>query len=215
MSVRDEPFTSVFAMALQGTPCRVVGLDGGPSDLPMGEWTREADADDLALLALCQGPTLDIGCGPGRMAAALARLGHAVLGIDVVPEAVEQTRRRGALAMLRDLYDDLPGEGRWHTALLADGNVGIGGDPVALLRRAGALLGPGGRVVVEVAAPGVALSTRWVSLETGEARSRPFLWSVLGVDDVRDVAAQAGLRVESCRSVGSGRRWAAVLQADR
>ncbi len=66
-----------------------------------------------------------------------------MLGIDVVPEAVEQTRRRGASALQRDLFDALPGEGRWQTALLADGNVGIGGDPVALLARTRDLVQPG------------------------------------------------------------------------
>ena len=30
----------------------------------------------------------------------------------------------------RDLFAPLPGEGRWHHVLLADGNIGIGGDPV-------------------------------------------------------------------------------------
>ncbi|ANH39335.1 Mg-protoporphyrin IX methyl transferase [Nocardioides dokdonensis FR1436] len=212
MIQRDEPFSTVFARALQGIPCRVVGLDDGPSVLPMGEWTREADEQDLAVLAHCSGPTLDIGCGPGRMTASLARMGHQVLGIDVVPEAVEQTRQRGVPALLRDLYDALPDEGRWETVLLADGNVGIGGDPVALLRRSRELLGSFGRVVVEVAAPGTALSTRWVTLEAGEARSRPFRWSVVGADDIATVAAKAGLGVTTCTGVGSGDRWVSVLQ---
>lgn len=213
MTIRDEPFTSVFSRALRGDACRVVGLSDEPSDLPMGEWTREADHVDLLLLKHCEGPTLDIGCGPGRMAAALARLGHAVLGIDVVPEAVEQTRRRGASALQRDLFDALPGEGRWQTALLADGNVGIGGDPVALLARTRDLVQAGGRVVAELAEPGVPMSTRWVSLETGEARSRPFPWSVVGVDDIDAVARQAGLAVRSYEPLGTGPRWVAVLGA--
>ena len=34
------------------------------------------------------------------------------------------------------MFEPLPGEGRWGTVLLLDGNVGIGGDPVALLERA-------------------------------------------------------------------------------
>ena len=44
--------------------------------------------------------------------------------------------RRGGAALRRDVFAPLPGEGRWYTALLADGNVGIGGDPVALLQPA-------------------------------------------------------------------------------
>ncbi len=52
------------------------------------------------------------------------------------------------------MFAPLPGEGRWGTALLADGNIGIGGDPVALLRRLREVLDPRGRIVVELAAPG-------------------------------------------------------------
>ena len=44
----------------------------------------------------------------------------------------------------------MPGAGRYAGALLLDGNIGIGGDPVALLRRVARLLAPGGAVVVEV-----------------------------------------------------------------
>ena len=130
------PLASVYTHALQGHPCTVWEGDLAPQPLPTHAWLARADAADLALLAHCQGPTLDIGCGPGRMTEALALAGHAVLGIDVVPEAVRQTRARGVPALRRSVFDPLPGEGRWETALLADGNIGIGGDPVALLERA-------------------------------------------------------------------------------
>lgn len=206
----EAPFSVVFSRAMRGEPCAVVGLDSVPSPLPMHQWVREADADDLALLALCEGPTLDVGCGPGRLTSALARSGQVALGIDVVLEAVDQTRSRGGAAVLRNVYDALPGEGRWRTALLADGNLGIGGDPVALLRRAREVIEPGGRVVVEVHAPGTTSRTVWATLECATVRSRPFRWSVLSVDDVDDVAGRAGLRVSAVERLGE--RWAVVLQ---
>ena len=127
-----------FAAAMRGEPCTVHGLEDLPHRLPMTRWAARADAGDAAVLAHCTGPTLDIGCGPGRMSEHLAARGIGVLGIDIVPEAVEQTRARGASALHRDVFDHLPGEGRWVCALLADGNIGIGGDPVALLRRVAA-----------------------------------------------------------------------------
>ena len=74
------------------------------------------------------------------------------LGVDVVEEAVHLTRRRGAPAVVADVFEAVPEEGRWGTALLADGNVGISGDPTHLLRRVRELLRPEGRVVVEVSA---------------------------------------------------------------
>lgn len=210
MSVRDESFSAVFTHALRGMPCRVVGLGPEPSPLPVADWTREADEADHALLAWCVGPTIDIGCGPGRLSAGLAARGHVVLGIDVVHEAVEQTRQRGASAILRDVFESIPGEGRWESALLADGNVGIGGDPVRLLRRVREVLDPRGRVVVELAPPGVPMTTTWASIEGDDVRSRPFRWSVLGVDDIAHVAEAAGWGVSACEPFAG--RWCAVLE---
>ena len=45
----------------------------------------------------------------------------------------------------RDLFAPLPGEGRWEHVLLADGNIGIGGDPARLLRRAASCCAPAAR----------------------------------------------------------------------
>ena len=111
--------------------------------------------------------------------------------------------------MQRDVFDRLPGEGRWCTALLADGNIGIGGDPVRLLQRVRTLLVPGGRVVVELGGPGTAVVNCWASLEARDRRSRPFRWATLGVDDVDRVAAAAGFHVASVSRLG--KRWVAVL----
>ncbi len=208
--MNEVPFSTVFALALQGEPTHVVGVEDQPVALPVGEWTQPADANDHRMLDLCVGPTLDVGCGPGRMTAELADRGHVVLGIDVVHEAVGQTRERGAAAMVRDVFEEIPGEGRWETALLADGNVGIGGDPVALLHRLSEVIDPRGRVVVEVAGPGVLASTHWAALQTGEQRSRPFKWSVVGVDSIEATAAEAGLAVVSIQEIGA--RWVVVLE---
>jgi SAM-dependent methyltransferase len=207
--VIEQSFSEVFASALDGAPTVVVGIGDGPMSLPVHLWSRTADESDHALLALCDGPTLDVGCGPGRLTEALATRGHIVLGIDVVPTAVAMTRERGVPAMRRDLFDRVPGEGRWHTVLLADGNVGIGGDPVRLLRRVRTLLATGGRVVVELGAPGTAVVSCWAALEASDRRSRPFRWATLGVDDIGPVASAAGFDVPRVRRFGD--RWAAVL----
>jgi hypothetical protein len=56
----------------------------------------------------------------------------------------------GGQVLRRNLADQLPGEGRWGTALLLDGNVGIGGDVPGLLCRCRDLVGPGGLIICEV-----------------------------------------------------------------
>lgn len=217
MSTRHDgvSFTEVFSRALRGLPCHVLDLGadgpvGAPRLLPVADWTRRADHHDDALLSLCEGPTLDIGCGPGRLVERLLALGHVALGIDVVPEAVAQTVRRGAAALHRNVFDSLPGEGRWGTALLADGNIGIGGDPVALLSRVRQLLDPRGRVVVELAAPGTGLTRTRAVISCDGIRSRPFEWAVVGMDVAADVAAEVGLRVSATRTTGE--RFYAVLE---
>ena len=111
----------------------------------------------------------------------------------------------------RDVFDTLPGEGRWSTALLADGNVGIGGDPVALLRRLCDVLSPVGRVVAELASPGTRRGTGWATVRAGDTTSAPIPWAVVGVDDVDALAAASGLVVGDVRRIGE--RWCAVLEA--
>ncbi len=136
-----------------------------------------------------------------------------VLGIDVVRDAVAQTRGRGGAALHRDVFGDVPGEGRWHTALLADGNVGIGGDPVVLLRRVRELLDPRGRVVVEVAAQPCGIRTGSAVLVNGGAASAPFRWSIVGVDAINEVAVRAGLALTGVHRHGA--RRSAVLEERR
>jgi SAM-dependent methyltransferase len=204
------PFSVVFGHALRGQPCTVVGLGAEPEPLPVHLWRQDADDEDVAMLGYCIGHTVDLGCGPGRLAAALAVLGHTVLGVDVVREAVEQTVQRGVAGLRRNVFDRLPGEGRWHTALLADGNIGIGGDPRALLRRAGCLIDEGGRVVVELAGPGVPMDTTWAVLRSAGVRSARFRWATLGVDDIEHLATSAGFAHVEVHRFGA-RRWCAVL----
>ena len=168
--------------------------------LPVHDWVRAVSHADRELLAHCRGATLDIGCGPGRMSAHLAERGHVVLGVDIVREAVEQARRRGVSALRRNVFDPLPGEGRWNTVLLADGNIGIGGAPVRLLRRAVELLDLTGRVVCDLAAPGTGLRHHDARLVTDRKRSGSFPWAQVGPDAIED----AGRRRRAAR--GPSRR---------
>jgi len=96
--------------------------------------------------------------------------------------------------------------------LLADGNVGIGGDPLGLLTRVRQLLTADGQVLVEVLAPGSSSRRTTVRLESGSRVSAWFPWAELSSDDVGTVASSCSLHVED-RWVEHGRHFVALAAA--
>ncbi len=198
-----------YDAALAGAECYVIGLGARPRTLPVRRWRGEPTDADHRLLDLCQGPTLDVGCGPGRLAAELLRRGQPALGIDVSAVAVAMARRRGVPALVRDVFAPLPQPGTWTSVLLADGNIGIGGDPDRLLDRACQLLCRGGAVVVELAARGIPTRRHHLCLLVHERRTQPFSWAVVGVDEIAAMVGAAGLALEHVEQVDG--RWFARL----
>jgi SAM-dependent methyltransferase len=195
MSTTDA--VELYAEGLRrGRPVAVRQRGGALRALPVHDWTVDELPGDHGLVRRCAGPVLDVGCGPGRLTAALAARGRIALGVDVAPAAVELTLRRGAVALERCVFGHLPAQGRWGTALLADGNIGIGGDVVRLLRRLLGLLRPRGTVLAEVGAPGTGSGRRTLRLEQGGRVSPWFPWADLACDDAPAVARRAGLHLE-------------------
>jgi SAM-dependent methyltransferase len=193
---------------------RVRYADGGASELPLRAWTGGTRPGDLGLLDRCAGPTLDLGCGPGRLTAQLAARGVPALGVDVAPYAVTLARGRGGTALHRDLFDPLPGEGRWHRLLLADGNLGIGGDPAALLRRCAGLLHPDGILLCETDRPGTGVRRTRVRLEPPlTPPSAWFPWAQVGAEALPVLGSAAGLAVAG--GWAERGRWFAVLAPAR
>ncbi|MBQ0897992.1 methyltransferase domain-containing protein [Micromonospora sp. U56] len=206
------PAVDGFAAALRdrGVDAHwLVPADGLRRRLPVDRWHGPADPADTAVLARCAGPTLDLGCGPGRVTLALTRSGLTTLGVDVSARAVALTRARGAVAVQADLFGPLPAEGRWAHAVLLDGNIGIGGDPAALLRRCRALLRPAGTVLVELEPPGSGAWQGQVHVLTGRRPGPSFRWAWLDTGAVAGPAAAAGLAVGEV--FRAGRRWFAEL----
>ena len=182
--------------------------------LDLGRWHDAATIEEQEVLAGVSGPVIDLGCGPGRLVVSLASRRVPVLGIDSSPSAVALARKHGATVLQRDLFEPLPGEGRWATVLLFDGNIGIGGDPTRLLSRCRQLTGGRGRVVAEVGAPGDGWRRLTAWFERDGVRSHPFDWAVVGADAVADVAGPAGLTVTSLWATPS-QRWFAHLEPAR
>lgn len=160
--------------------------------LDVERWCGTVDTADLTVLDRCRGSVLDIGCGPGRFVTALHTQGHPCLGIDLNAAAVARTVLRGGRALRRSVFDPLPEAGRWDTALLMDGNIGIGGDPAALLCRVAQLVRPGGLLIAEIAAQDVD-ERLWVRMENAHGvAGSPFRWARLGAPALHRLARPAG-----------------------
>ncbi len=96
---------------------------------------------------------LDIGCGAGLAAEALAGLGHDVLGLDAAPEVIEaaRTHAEGKNLPLRyrhDTAEALVAEGTRFDVVTAFEVVEHVADPAAFLSLLGLLLAPGGVLVL-------------------------------------------------------------------
>ena len=178
--------------------------------LPVSRWLDAVGPADEELLQRAVGPVLDVGCGPGRYLHALAARGVQALGVDVSPVAVRLARRQGAEAVVGSIFGQVPQVGSWRTALLADGNIGIGGHPAALLQRLSALLDDEGRVLAELAPPGTGAAARRLRLRIGEEHSGWFDWAEVAADAIHAPAAEAGLVVADQWSVFD--RWFVELR---
>jgi SAM-dependent methyltransferase len=185
--------------------------DGTHQVLDVRRWSAHPDRADEALLSRAIGPVLDVGCGPGRMVAALASRGIAALGLDLSATAVRLARRRGAFAICGDVFGGLPMPGAWRQMLLVDGNIGIGGQPAALLRTLLSGLDPRGEILVELSAPETSTGTVRARLEPPQGEPGAwFPWARVAFGDIEAVAVESGLRAVEVWEVDE--RWFARLR---
>ncbi|TDC66316.1 class I SAM-dependent methyltransferase [Micromonospora sp. KC207] len=204
-------FEAAFDRAASGVPAAFTARhpSGGVLRFDPAVWCRDATAGDTALLDRCTGPTLDVGCGPGRLTGALIGAGRPALGIDISATAVRLARRRGAVALQRDVFDPVPGTGRWQHLLLADGNVGIGGDPYRLLRRCRRLLAADGQLHAEFAPPGTPAWSGTATVQAPGGTGGPLRWACVPLDGLPALAEATAMRVlDTWAEAG---RWFATL----
>jgi SAM-dependent methyltransferase len=176
--------------------------DGAVLALPLDRYLGPPDATDVRLLDGLRGPVLDVGCGPGRHLHALAAKGVFALGVDLSPVAVALARGRGTNAIVASIFDELPGAGGWRSALLLDGNIGIGGSPTRLLARIERLLRGDGELLIELERPGVPTGATFARIETTDGVSNWFRWARVSIADLEWLAQAAGFRIDSSWSLG-------------
>ena len=168
---------------------------------PFAELPIHAEAGAMArTIAACapavDSTCLDVACGPGILACALAGRVHHVTGIDITPAMIAQARARQATMRLDNL--------EWHvgnaTALpFADGSFDRVTsryafhhmpDPAATLAEMKRVCRPGGRIVVIDATPDAAKQAAYDAME----RLRdPSHTSALTLGQLRQMGESTGL----------------------
>lgn len=167
------------------------------ADLPIH---AEADAMVRTIGACALAPdldVLDVACGPGILACALAPYARSVLGIDITPAMIDQGRLRQA-RMAVDNVDwrignatSLPFDDQCFDRVTTRYSLHHMTDPAAVLMEMKRVCRSGGRIVVIDATP---------SPETQQAYDRmeklrdPSHTSALTLDALRRIGREVGLR---------------------
>lgn len=174
--------------------------------------SRRAGTDAAIVSALAElgpGRVLDVGCGEGWLARALAERGFSVVGFDVSAELVDEARRLGGGTFYAVGYDEVVAEparlGGPFNAIVC--NFSLLGESLApLLAALRTLLAESGVLVIQTVHPvaaGAAAPYRdgwktesWSAFGEGEWRPMPWYFRTLSswLRELRD----AGLTVVEC-----------------
>ena len=201
MIEREGAVRDGYASQAQGYP-----RPGNPVVLAEEPLVRRL-LDDLPV-----GAALDAACGAGRYAHYLASLGHAVTGVDLTPEMLEEARKRVPAADFQpgDLSSlELPGESfDIAVCALALTHCTELGPPIGELAR---VVRPGGRVVISDVHPFMATLGLHSRFPLGQGDFGFVRNHIHQTSDYLAAFREAGLSVIQCREPLWGREELAVF----
>jgi ubiquinone/menaquinone biosynthesis C-methylase UbiE len=168
---------------------------------PFAELPLHAEAEAMATtLAACvpdrAEQVLDVACGPGILACALADRASHVTGIDLTPAMIEQARIRQEAAALDNVSwhvgdaTALPFEDASFDVVTTRYSFHHMPDPAAVLAEMKRVCRPDGRIVVIDATPTAETQAAYDAMETLRDPSHT---SALTLDQLRTLGAAAGL----------------------
>lgn len=177
---------------------------------PFADLPLHAEAQAMATtLAVCvpdhAEQVLDVACGPGILACALAERATRVTGIDLTPAMIEQARIRQDAAALDNIgwhvgdATALPFEDATFDVVTTRYSFHHMPDPAAMLAEMKRVCRPDGRIVVIDATPTAETQAAYDAMETLRDPSHT---SALTLDQLRSIGVAAGLsekQIESYR----------------
>lgn len=168
------------------------------------------------------GRVLDLGCGPGLYAEALAKSGFHVTGVDVNPYSIEHARSNAAelgldISYVLGDYLELQGDAAFDAALCIYCDFGALDDmqEIRFLEMVRRQLVPGGRLAMDVFGPG--LSDAMKEGRTSERFDRGGFWSPLPHELVVDTSfhSESDRWIRTCLLKEDGRPPRRFVLADR
>jgi SAM-dependent methyltransferase len=180
-----------------------------------------------AIRRLRPATVLDVGCGEGWLARALAPLGMRVHGIDAVPGLVAAARQAGGGTFECLSYEAFAAGAPVAPVELAVCNFSLLGDGATrgAVRRLAALLPPGGALLIQTLHPGFAVEEAervegwragsWAGC--GEAFGRAAPWYFRTLDGWRALLAEQGFRLRTMhepRHPATGAPCSVIFEAE-